>query len=275
MIACSTLKFSPPKASFDEIYCAGGLYGNPFALFEILNFIGDAKCVFNGDYHWFDADKFWFSKNERNLQNQILLNGNVELELCNENSISCGCNYPEFVSDDTKIWANQIHQILKSEVNEILPPNLINRPTTFSLKVGNLSLAITHGDEKTLSGWGFSAQNLAKKSRQSEIYNWLAKNSFDAIFSTHTCTKVFADLNDKIVLNNGAAGLSTVGTNGVILRTGIKPKSKTIFSKKIKNTFLEAHLVKYDNAKFIKWFDEIWGINSPASKSYRDRILKG
>lgn len=275
MLACSTLNFTPPVVEFDEIYCAGGLYGNPFALYEILNFINSSKCVFNGDYHWFDADNFWFSKNELNLKEQILLNGNVELELCDKNSKNCGCNYPECVSVETKTWADEIHQILKSKVIEILPPDMINRPKTFSLKVGNLNLAITHGDEKTLSGWGLSDRNLAQKSRQNEIYNWLNKNKFDAIFSTHTCTKVFVDLGDKAVLNNGAAGLSTIGTNGVILRAGVRSKNGAIYRKKIKSIFLEAHLVKYDNDKFIQWFDEIWDMNSPASKSYRKRILKG
>lgn len=103
--------------------------------------------MFN-DYHWFDADNFWFSKNELDLKEQILLNGNVELELCDKNSKSCGCNYPECVSVETKTWADEIHPILRAKLVKFLPPDMINRSTTFSLKSWREVIAITHGDEK-------------------------------------------------------------------------------------------------------------------------------
>ncbi|WP_033916043.1 hypothetical protein [Campylobacter sputorum] len=85
------------------------------------------------------------------------------------------------------------------------------------------------------------------------------------LFSSHTCKKVFLDLEDKAILNNGSAGISNEGIYGIILRAGITPKSGAIFTKKIKNCFIQAYKILYDNDNFIKWFDKIWSKNSPAN----------
>ena len=44
----------------EVLYVVGGLYGNESALLEILRLFdaeqGRKRLVFNGDFHWFDAD---------------------------------------------------------------------------------------------------------------------------------------------------------------------------------------------------------------------------
>ena len=93
-----------PDFVADTLYVVGGLYGN----FAALTAVGDlAACedappqiVFNGDFHWFDAEPEWFAAIERGVAPHRALRGNVETEIARETDIGagCGCAYPESVA---------------------------------------------------------------------------------------------------------------------------------------------------------------------------------
>jgi len=49
-----------PALAADTLWIVGGLYGNRFALAALLEAFdaepGDKALIFNGDFHWFDAE---------------------------------------------------------------------------------------------------------------------------------------------------------------------------------------------------------------------------
>ena len=92
----------------DVLYVVGGLYGNELALDRALELFaaerGRARLVFNGDFHWFDADAEVFARVQRQVLAHTALRGNVETELAAEppagnDDAGCGCAYPEWVGD--------------------------------------------------------------------------------------------------------------------------------------------------------------------------------
>ncbi|MDH4389904.1 MAG: hypothetical protein QE285_00605, partial [Aquabacterium sp.] len=55
-----------PLQALDVLYVVGGLYGNGPALAQVLALFaherGRKQLVFNGDFHWFDADPAAFAQ---------------------------------------------------------------------------------------------------------------------------------------------------------------------------------------------------------------------
>ena len=198
----------------DVIYIVGGLYGNRYAL-EIINKMAqdeNAKVVFNGDMHWFDVKKEDFLKIEELSKDSIKLLGNVEFELLNNtSSLGCGCNYPEDVSDGVVERSNIIHNMMKENIkgNQILN-DIKERSKTLVLDFFGKKIAITHGDEKSMSGWECSIDNLKLESRKEELDNWFKENDIDILATTHTCLPVVYDNGRNIVINNGAAGMANI-----------------------------------------------------------------
>lgn len=62
---------------------------------------------------------------------------------------------------------------------------------------------------------------------------------------------------------------------GLITRIALKPSKEAIYRAKHGEIYIEALPVRYDAAKFLKWFNGIWGAQSPAAISYRARIATG
>ena len=56
----------PADLTTDILYVVGGLYGNLPALDVVESLASEEKSnvtiVFNGDFHWFDAEREWFSE---------------------------------------------------------------------------------------------------------------------------------------------------------------------------------------------------------------------
>ena len=164
------------KLEAEVIYVVGGLYGNSYAL-EIINEMAqdeNAKVVFNGDMHWFDVEKEDFLKVEELSKDSIKLLGNVEFELLNNtSSLGCGCNYPQDVSDGVVERSNIIHNMMKENIkgDDILN-DIKERSKTLVLDFSGKKIAITHGDEKSMSGWECSNDNLKLESRKKELDSW-------------------------------------------------------------------------------------------------------
>lgn len=262
------------EVEVDEIFIAGGIYGNIFALEKLAKIAQNSLVVLNGDYHWFDVGEH-FDAVEKLIKkhNFLALNGNVELGLSSD-ELSCNCNYPELESKETKIYAEQIYEILKNSLNaeqkEILKP----RKTSLNVKIGSKNLAIIHGDEKSVNGWGFDRANLNQK-RLNEINLWLKSNNFDIIASTHTCLSVACMLENGVFINNGSAGMPNFSEfrTGLVTRVAKTQNENALYRAKLDEIYIELIRLKYDNKAFVSYFDKIWKPQSPAQKSYKNRIL--
>ncbi len=70
----------------------------------------DAPIVFNGDFHWFDAEPDWFAEIARRVARHHAIRGNVETEISRRADIGagCGCAYPASVDEDTVRRSNEI-----------------------------------------------------------------------------------------------------------------------------------------------------------------------
>ena len=75
----------PAEAACEVLYVVGGLYGNEPALDAVLALFaretGRKRLVFNGDFHWFDADAALFRRIDERVMAFDALRGNVETEL--------------------------------------------------------------------------------------------------------------------------------------------------------------------------------------------------
>ena len=272
-----------PKFQSSCLYVVGGLYGNVFALNEILA-MADAEgadIVFNGDIHWFDAEAKSFCQIEREIEKRGLMaiNGNIEFGLASGQN-GCGCFYPSCTDDGTVERSNLIHARLSRLVKEERAQNLEifkKRAKCELVSVGGANIAITHGDEKFLAGWGCSRENLSQKARQDELKLWFKKRKFDVLACTHTCAPVAIALDSGVVINNGAAGMPNFSGKlyGLITRIAIVPSKEAIYRARRGEIYIEALPVRYDAAEFLKWFDQIWQAQSPAAISYRGRIANG
>ena len=269
-------------AKSDVLYIVGGLYGNLFALNKIneLAKSENAQIIFNGDMHWFDVKEEDFLTIEKNSEeNSIKLLGNVEYELISKDDLlGCGCNYPEDVESGVVERSNIIHKIMKENVknNEILE-DIKSREKTLVIRYFDKNIAITHGDEKSMSGWECSYDNLQNKKRQKELDSWFEKNNIDIMATTHTCLPVVYNNGKNIVVNNGASGMANIinTTYGLVTRIAITPSPLAIISEKTGNIYVELIKIEFDINKFLEWFESVWDNDSPASISYKNRIING
>ena len=109
-----------PLRGVEVLYVVGGLYGNELALHEVLRLFdaerGNKRLVFNGDFHWFDADPAVFDRIQRSVMAHHALRGNVETELAAEEAADdagCGCAYPAWVGDEVVERSNRILRRLR------------------------------------------------------------------------------------------------------------------------------------------------------------------
>lgn len=269
----------------ETVYVVGGLYGNYQALDEIIRLSLAEKenvtIVFNGDIHWFDKDLIDFKAVESVVKKHIPLLGNVETELFRKEDIDvgCGCSYPDCVDEEAVMRSNEIHSMMKANIvaDKTIVKELSSRKKGIVVRIDDIRIAITHGDEKSLAGWMCSRDNLMNSARQEELKTWLGKNGIGVLATTHTCAPAAISIENHVVINNGAAGMPNFKNTkyGVITRISRYANEKAIYRAIKNNLFVEAIPVNYDFKKFITWFDSSWSLNSPASISYRDRIVHG
>lgn len=274
-----------PFATCDVLYSVGGLYGNVEAMKTIISMAaaedGDVCVALNGDYHWFDGTLESFLEIENLIAPYVPMNGNVEFELSREQAcgVGCGCSYPTSMSDDFVGRSNAIYARLKEAISEKegLAALLRGRSAWGVVRVGDTLVGLTHGDEKSVSGWGCSVDSLHEKERLEELNEFFANHQIDILSTTHTCAAAAVALENGIVINNGSAGLPEYKglLYGLINRIAKAPHSDAIYRAKIKGVYVEAVPVRYNQEAFIKWFDSIWESDSPAAKSYRPRAVSG
>lgn len=204
-----------PLTTCKTLYAIGGAYGNPEAMKTVLAMAREEETypliIYNGDMHWFDCTADNFALIEELARDGIPLSGNVELELAREtdSEVGCGCSYPLSVSNAFVSRSNQIHERMKTVIrdNTQLVSLLVDRPTIAVIEVAGRRVALTHGDEKLVAGWGCSYESLGDKARQQELDDWLTRHSIKVLATTHTCAPAAIALPHGAVINNGTSGL--------------------------------------------------------------------
>ena len=287
----------PAELRAEVLYVVGGLYGNRFALTAIEQMAAsesvNTQIVFNGDYHWFDADADTFAHIENVVARHTALRGNVETELASDDDANgCGCAYPETVPDDDVERSNAILESLRASARESdtrvcgTRARLASLPMHLVAEVGDARVGIVHGDAWALAGWRFAHDSLHSTEREAALSAVIEQAALDGFASTHTCLpalKVFdTPLGARFVINNGAAGMPNFSNTryGVVTRLATVPvpaalAAARLYGADVAGVYVDALAVRFDTAAWDTEFERLWPANSAASVSYRHRILNG
>jgi hypothetical protein len=278
-----------PDFGADTLYVIGGLYGNALALDEVDRMAAfEARPptqVFNGDFHWFDAEPALFAAVQRRVLAHAALRGNVETELAgNDDSAGCGCAYPESVPDDDVERSNRILATLR-EVAAQVPGargQLAALPMHALAQVGRLRLGIVHGDAWSLAGWRFAHDRLHDPAQEAQLQAALELGAVDGYACSHTCAPALKVMGERFVINNGAAGMANFAgdSSGTLTRISIRPLPVPLgplraFGLHERGVWIDALRIRFDAARWLDRFDALWSAGSPAAVSYRDRIVRG
>ena len=276
----------------EVLYVVGGLYGNELALARVLDLFdrerGRKRLVFNGDFHWFDADAAMFGRVQQAVLAHQALRGNVETELsapAADGDAGCGCAYPDWVGDGVVERSNRILRRLRLAADDAQRTQLAALPMWLRADVGLRRLGIVHGDATSLAGWGFAQEHLRDADHRAEVGRWFDRAGVDAFACTHTCLPVFQALpaaggGARWVLNNGAAGMPNFRGDaaGLLTRIATAPFAGPERRHGVAlpgGVVAEAIAIDIDAAAWRTRFLALWPAGSDAHQSYFDRIVQG
>ena len=278
----------PAELTAEVLYVAGGLYGNLAALAEIerLAAVEDAPIVFNGDFHWFDAEPGWFAEIARRVARHHATRGNVETEIARRSDIGagCGCAYPAAVDQGTVRRSNEI--LIELRRIAMQSPGAANGlaalPMHLVADVGGLRVGVVHGDATALAGWSFAHDALDRADTPARLNAIRRASHIDVFASTHTCLAALRDYRlaggRVTIVNNGAAGLPNFagGRIGLITRIGRTPSPhEPLYGIARDGVHIDAIPVNYDHDQFLRRFLARWPAGSAAHLSYCERIVSG
>lgn len=275
--------------SLEVLYVVGGLYGNALALARVLALFarerGRKRLVFNGDFHWFDAEPAVFAQVQQAVLAHEALRGNVETELAADDDAGdagCGCAYPDWVGDGVVQRSNRILGRLRQLVTPAQRAALAALPMWQRADVGGVRVAIVHGDATSLAGWGFAQEHLRDAAHRAQVERWLDRAQVDLFACTHTCLPVFQGFQGqrRWVLNNGAAGMPNFRGDGagLLTRIALQPFDgpERRFGVEVGHGVqAEAIAIDIDPQAWRTRFEAVWPPGSDAHVSYFDRIQQG
>jgi hypothetical protein len=278
-----------PDFAAETLYVVGGLYGNVAALTALETLAAKEHAqptlVFNGDFHWFDAEPDWFLEIAQGVAQYRALRGNVETEIARSADIGagCGCAYPKTVGEDVVSRSNEILLGLRAGMPPDTSARLRNLPMHLVAQVGDLRVGIVHGDAQALAGWRFAWDFLDKPRRNQQ---WLADvraaSRMDAFACTHTCLAALRDFvfdsGRLTIINNGAAGMPNFPRTrfGVVTRIATSHSPHLpLYGLQRDGVHIDAIAVDYDQRAFLERFLKRWQEGSPAHASYYRRIVEG
>lgn len=277
-----------PDFSTETLYVVGGLYGNQAALEALQALTAGERTrptiVFNGDFHWFDAEPDWFAAIENGVGPHLALRGNVETEVARADDVGagCGCAYPDSVSQDMVHRSNQILQELRASAPAAARLRLAALPMHLVAQVADLRVAIVHGDAASLAGWRFAHDALDNPAQQRWLDRARATARADVFASTHTCLAALRDFDllagRLTVVNNGAAGMPNFSGSrlGVVTRIATTPSPwQPLYGLVRDGVHIDALALAYDHEAFAGRFLARWPSGSPAHLSYHGRISSG
>ena len=278
-----------PDFTTDTLYAIGGLYGNPLALDEIDRMAAleaePPRRVFNGDFHWFDAEPSLFAMVQRRVLAHVALRGNVETEIAGDDSeAGCGCAYPESVPDDDVERSNAILARLRGVAAQVPGARgaLAAAPMHAVAQVGPLRIGIVHGDAWSLAGWRFAHDQLHEPAQQEQLHAAFGLGAVDGYACSHTCAPALKATDQGFVVNNGAAGMANFAgdASGLLTRISTRPLPRMLEGARVfglyeRRVWVDALRIRFDAARWLERFDAIWPAGSAAAVSYRDRIVRG
>lgn len=236
------------------LYVIGGLYGNKYALDEILRIAGKEKIgptlVFNGDFNFFNSENesslLDLNETVRSLGAYATL-GNIEQSLIdfasskgNFDDIDCGCSYPHYVSDDYVTRSNEIVERLVKRLRgshgHTLVDFLRTLPKFLKFEVEGVKITVLHGDCFSMSGWRFSAESIEpvderlRKSlvdsnctdQESLKVNDIPTTSLTDIagWMAHMDTQVVACTHTCLPVATAVPQISNDGADGILVNNG-------------------------------------------------------
>ena len=296
---------SAQTTSAQTIYVVGGLYGNLDALHEILRMQEAEKragtnvqLVFNGDHNWFNTSADSFKEINQVVLNNIAIRGNVEAEIAAPTDAGCGCNYPDYVNAQYVARSNAIIGKLQQTAREFKPlcDGLIDLPFIRTIDLDGKKIGIVHGDAEMLAGWAFAAERLspigkccsgdeavAELTPYALIERYFLDAGVLAFASTHTCLAHAKDFSiagqDRVIMNNGAAGLPNFANTGygMVTRISVDPKvaKNSLYGANLSGLRFDSLAVNYDTPAWLGRFLRGWPPGSPAYEAYFNRIVAG
>jgi hypothetical protein len=277
-----------PELATDALYVVGGLYGNLPAL-DVVERLAEqeqAAVVFNGDFHWFDAEPMWFAEIERRVACHQATRGNVETEVARAGDIGagCGCAYPASMDEDVVRRSNDILVEVRATAQTL--PDAVRRlaalPMHLVADVGGLRVGVVHGDASALAGWSFAHDALAQPCAGATLDAVRRASSIDIFASTHTCLAVLRDISlpagRLTIANNGAAGMPNFSASrfGLITRVATTPSPhRPLYGLVRDGVHIDAIPLDYDSEVFLRRFLARWPEGSAAHASYFQRITAG
>ncbi len=276
-----------PALTARTLVVAGGLYGNRFALRRLQAMLEpEALLMFNGDFHWFDADPAEYAAVGETVLAHCALRGNVETELAGEDGdAGCGCAYPDSVGDDEVERSNRILRRLRSAARA--HPALTARQAALPMQrlviVEGLRVGVVHGDAESLAGWSFAHDALRAHGSEGRLASLFERAGVDVFASSHTCLPalrtVVTGSGPRAVINNGAAGMPNFAGTRFGIATRISPDpapaALRLYGTRLGRLHIDAIRVEYDHDAFVRRFLADWPEGSEAHLSYHRRIVKG
>jgi hypothetical protein len=145
--------------------------------------------------------------------------------------------------------------------------------------VGGVRIGVVHGDAESLAGWLFSQELM--RERPERVVRALDAAPVDVFASSHTCLPVMQQLSvargPVLVANNGAAGMPNFRGEryGLVTRIATTPARTALYGTAFRAVHIDAVPVRYDHDAWLARFERLWPRQSPASLSYRERIVSG
>ncbi|MGD9952728.1 MAG: metallophosphoesterase [Burkholderiales bacterium] len=274
-----------PALRAGTLWIAGGLYGNRCALQALLEAFdaepGEKALVFNGDFHWFDADPAEFELVDEAVAGFHAIRGNVETEIASPaDGAGCGCGYPDWVGEETVRWSNRIMDRLRAAAHASGRDlgRLAALPMTLVAEVGGERIGIVHGDAESLAGWKFSQEVLSTPDGIADAERALLRSGVRVFASSHTCLPALKRFpGGHAIVNNGAAGMPNFRGErfGIATRISTRPGSGALYGARCGGLHVEAMPIAYDAAAWEKRFLELWPEGTEAHRSYYRRIAGG
>ncbi len=291
--ASTIAQLTPLRA--ESFFIVGGLYGNLEALdaiealaeHEVAMGLPRPQLVFNGDFHWFDAEPGWFAQVQRRVGAHIASLGNVEAELVDpQPGAGCGCAYPASTPEQTVAWSNAISARLQEAARDAgsLLDDLRPLPPQLRLQVGDCRIGVVHGDPDNLAGWGLELDAMPPVGDgDPKLEAWFRDADVDLLASSHTCRCFAQDFpGDRTVFNNGAAGMPVFAGDYRIMITRVARHPRVLpddhmstCGTRVRDAHVDAILLPWEREAFLRRFDQVWPPGSPAQLSYRHRITGG
>jgi len=277
--------FAAPAIGADTLWIAGGLYGNRYALQALLEAHdaehGDKALIFNGDFHWFDAEAREYELIDEAVAGYHAIRGNVETEIADPaEGAGCGCAYPEWVGDATVEHSNAIIERLRAAARASGRDLawLAGLPMTIAAEVGGERIGVVHGDAESLAGWKFSQEVLATAAGLAEAERAVLRAGVRIFASSHTCLPALKRFpGGHAVINNGAAGMPNFREEryGIATRISVRAHADALYGARCGSLHVDAVALRYDVAAWEKRFLELWPAGSDAHRSYYERIVSG